>query len=98
MGVKQSYALLTNIGAVGNGNAVVIGGGTYSWSVAGTFGGTAAKLQLLGPDGTTWIDIPSATLSAAGVMSVDVAGGASIRAVLTGGTPSGIYSSLAFIR
>lgn len=96
MGIKQVYDLLVNVAVTGA--AVKVGGGTYSWSLVGTIGGATIKLQVLGPDAATFIDIPSATLSAAGVMSVDLAGGASVKAVVTGGAPSGLYSGLALIR
>lgn len=96
MGVKQSFLLLNNVAVTGP--ATVVSGGTFSWAVSGTFGGATVKLQLLGPDGTTYIDIPSASMTAAGVMSVDIAGGATVKAVITGGAPSAMFSTLAFIR
>jgi hypothetical protein len=96
MGLKQVHDLLSNAAATGS--AVKVGGGTYSWSLVGTIGGATVKLQVLGPDAVTYIDIPSASLSAAGVMSVDLAGGASVKAVVTGGAPSALYSGLALIR
>jgi hypothetical protein len=35
-------------------------GGTYGLSVEATFGGGNVQLQLLGPDGSTWLNVGSA--------------------------------------
>lgn len=88
-----TYQLLTNVAVTG---AAVTGiaGGEYLWAVAGTFGGATVKLQYLGPDGTTYIDVPSASLTAVGAVLVRIGANASVKAVVTGGTPSGLYSNL----
>lgn len=67
-------------------------GGVGVFTVVGAFGGATITLQYLAPDGVTWIT-PGAqtTLTAAG-------GGlfylhtCQIRALVTGGPPSGIYA------
>jgi len=91
--VQQSYSLAVDMDAVGN-SAVVedVWGASYVWSVSGTFGGTTATLQALGPDGTTWLDVDSMTAN--GSKGVVVGHLASLRLKLAGGTPSNIYSSL----
>lgn len=67
-------------------------GGRGTFSVAGTFGGATVKLQYLGPDEATWIDVgPEVTLTAAGAGGFELAPGL-LKAVITGGSPSGIYA------
>ena len=73
-------------------------GGTYSFSCLGTFSTATVALQILGPDGATYIAIPNASFTAAGVMSVDLPAGSTVKAVVTGGPPTGIYASLSLIR
>src|SRR5689334_21372188 len=50
----------------------------------GTFGGGTVKLQA-SPDGTNWIDVPSVSFTAAGMINVDL-GAYQVRAVLSGAT------------
>lgn len=72
--------------------------GTYSFACLGTFTGATVALNILGPDGATYIPIPNASFTAAGVMSVDLPAGSTVKAVVTGGTPAGLYSNLSLIR
>lgn len=96
MGIKSNLTLLSN--AAASGSAVTINtGGRYIYVVAGTFSGTSSKLQMLGPDGTTFIDVPNTTFAAAGYVAVELPAGASIKAVLTGGTPTGMYATLGLV-
>jgi hypothetical protein len=68
-------------------------GGKGTFNVVGTFGGTSAILQFLGADGTTWIAAGTdTTLSAGGAGNFDLPA-VSIRANLSGGSPSGIYAN-----
>lgn len=97
MGATSSNKVFLFSAAAAAGNGVkkdVLVGGSYVLAASGTFGGTVLKLQLLGPDGTTWIDIPGATLSAAGALAVDLSAASEVRGVLTGGTPSAFYATL----
>lgn len=88
-----TYQLLTD--AADDGDPVEnIVGGSYIWGVAGDFGGTTVKLQYLGPDGETYIDVPDASLDAVGALEVRIGAGATIKAVVTGGAPAGLYSNL----
>lgn len=74
-------------------------GGKGSLAVVGTFGGASIKLQFLGPDDLTPIDVELLDSSGAFVPVPVTAAGAyvfelpdvPIRAVVTGGTPSGLY-------
>jgi hypothetical protein len=95
---RSNLTLLTNVGATGNGSQRNVAfGGDYLVAAAGTFGGTSLTIQQLGPDNATWIDITDATLTAAGAFIVSLASGIPIRAVLTGGTPAGMYVTASLI-
>lgn len=83
--------LLTKASATGDGH--MWPGGTGLFTAAGTFGGATVKLQYLGPDGATWLDAGyDATLTAAGGALFDLPQ-VQIRAAVSGGTPSGLYSN-----
>lgn len=84
--------LLSNASATGS--TVNWLGGKGNFAVVGTFGGGTVKLQALGPDGSTYIDVPNASLSAAGMVLFELPAG-KIQAVVTGGTPSGLYAKAA---
>jgi hypothetical protein len=82
--------LLTNASATGS--AVQWGGGQGLFSAAGTFSGATVKLQYLGPDGSTYLDVgPDVTLTAAGMGLFCLPPGM-IRASVTG-SPSGMYAN-----
>lgn len=95
-----SVALLSNVSAAGNGAAFGWTGGSGVATFDGTFGGTSATLQYLGPSGT-WLDVkaldPSTgtqttvALTAAGMIGFLLPPG-QIRAVLTGGAPANVYA------
>lgn len=66
-------------------------GGTGVFQVAGTFNGATIKLQFMGPDNSTAIDVGvEVTLTAAGMGGFVLPPGP-IRASVTG-SPSGIYA------
>jgi hypothetical protein len=67
-------------------------GGTYLWQYQGTFGGAVLTLQSLGPDGSTYQTVTSAT--AAGQSTILVGQGDILRVTVTGGTPSALYSAV----
>lgn len=99
MGIRNNLTLLSNIAAAGNGADVLVAtGGLYALAVNGTFGGTSFKMQIKGPDGANYIDVPSTTFTAAGIVGVEIPSGAIVRAVLTGGTPSAFYANLSLVR
>ena len=70
---QPTYQLLgTKGGAGATATGAAIGpvyGGSYIFSIAGTFSGAGAQLQVLGPDGITWQSVGSA-LTAAGSVGV----------------------------
>jgi len=75
-------------------------GGMGVATIAGTFGGTSATLEYLGPNNTTGLPIKAmaddgaqttVALTAAGTIGFILPPGR-IRVVLTGGTPSAIFA------
>ncbi len=90
-----SLPLLVNATATGSAHRVEKSG-RYIWSVDGTFGGDTAQLQALSPDGTSFIDVPGASLAAQGFFVVDVSGGTKVKCTLTGGGSSAMYSNLTY--
>lgn len=87
--------LLYNTNATGGG--VSLPAGRYSFALVGTFGGATVTLQMLGPDGVTWLPVGSATaLTAAGRELVEIPSG-TYRALVASGAPSGLYASLDWV-
>ena len=90
-----SLNLLSNASATGE--SLLWLGGRGRLSGAGTFGGATVKLQVLGPDSTTWLDVDFAGISgsftAPGqcIVSLDQC---HVRMAVVGGTPSGLYANL----
>jgi len=71
------------------------GGGRGVFSAAGTFSSATVSLQVLGPDGATWLDAGvDTTLTAAGLGVFDLPD-CYIRASVSGGSPSGLYARAA---
>lgn len=68
-------------------------GGSYIWAVtASAWNSATVKLQALGPDGATYLDIDS--LTANGTKGVVIGEGATVRLAVSGGVPAGLASSL----
>ena len=89
--MSGSVRLLDN--ATSTGNPRNWPGGAGVFAVAGTFGGAAVKLQQLGPDGTTWLDISGGAVDfAAPGQGGFVLPAGPIRAGVSGGTPSGLVA------
>lgn len=70
-------------------------GGRASLVAVGTMNGAAIKLQMLGPDGATAIDIDTVT-SFPWKKDYDFPAGA-FRLNIAGGPPSGVYATIAGI-
>jgi hypothetical protein len=66
-------------------------GGPGIFKVAGTFGGATVSLQYLGPDGATWSDVGPDTTKVAAGGAWFILDPCQIRAVVSGGAPSGLY-------
>lgn len=68
-------------------------GGRMILAAAGTFGGSSSQLQMLGPDGSTWINLGTA-VTAAGQQLVEL-GPCSLQLVISGGTSNAVSATLA---
>lgn len=90
-GVGGAVTLLSNASATGAASDP-LAGGSYLWAAQGTFSGATLTLQSLGPDGSTYMDVT--TLTAAGQKEIRVGVGEVLRVSVSGGPPSGIYSTL----
>lgn len=84
--VDVSIPLLVNAGA-GNGATKQWPGGEGVLIAVASWGGGNAQLQVLGPDGATWINVGSA-ITANGVATFKL-GKSQVRVVVT--TASGVY-------
>lgn len=94
--MRSSLALLSDASATGGGVTLAFPG-RYAFAAAGTFGGATVKPQMLGPDGATWLDLGTeSALTAAGTCLLHLPAG-TYRGNVAGGTPSGIYATLAYV-
>lgn len=66
--------------------AVLWAGGTALWSIWGTWAGATATLQYSPDDGTTWLDMATATANG-GVNNIPLPNG-KVRVAISGGPPS----------
>lgn len=93
---QQTIPLLTNEGATGQ-MASNDFGGRFVLAVNGTFDGATVGLQMLGPDGTNYIDVEDdngvIAITAAKAMLVYLPAGG-YRAKITGGTGVALYATL----
>lgn len=69
------------------------GGGRYCFAVDGTFGGATVTLQMLSPDGSSYIAVPNTALTTEGMVTVDLPSN-SYRALVASGTPSALFAFL----
>ena len=91
MAIYGKYTLLSNASATGS--SVQVLRGKYQFHMRGTFGGTTATLQY-SEDNSTWTTLDSlAVFTVAGNVGVYVADGY-VRALVAGGSPSGLYAFL----
>lgn len=86
-----TYQLLSNASATGSTATGVVGDG-YVYDLRGTLGGATVTLQVSDAAGTLQT---AATCTAVPCTSgINIGQGSSVRAVVTGGSPSGLYFSL----
>ncbi len=91
--MNQSPRTLTFLSNAAADSAVIgVGGGRWLFEAVATWAGGSIKLQRLGPDGTTFLDVPSVTLSANGVVATQIPDG-SYKVVRTG-SPTAIYCKM----
>lgn len=92
---NQSYTLFSaQTTSANSATAGPVMGGSYLFSGDGTFGSGTLKLQRLSQDGVTYVDIASASMTAAGSVGVVLGQGATVRAVLSGATAPSLYANL----
>jgi len=85
-------ALLTNVSAQGAGASQTWGGGRMSFEASATaWNGATVAVQAKNADGT-WSDLAGSGLTASGRVSV-IVGPGSIRANVTGGTPTAMNAA-----
>jgi hypothetical protein len=74
MSTSTDGAIFSNISATTA--AFQLRGGKYGAASVATFGGGSVKLQTLGPDGSTWLSLSTATdFAAAGYAVIDLPAG-----------------------
>lgn len=92
----HSMTLLSAASATGSSLACQRSG-RYCFSVAGTFGGATVGLQMLGPDGATWIGIEddsgALAITSARAVAVLLPAG-QFRASVVGGSGASLYARL----
>lgn len=87
--------LLNNVAATGSG--VSVGGGSYVFTVDGTFGGATVALEIRSPDGSSWLAIANGSFTAEGNCVVELGDGSEVRVSVTGGSPAALYANIAAI-
>jgi len=92
--------LLSNETATRSGWEVLRRGGLFCFAVTcAGWNGATAKLQMLGPDGTTALDVGAdATLTANGSCLAELPAGSYRVAISTAVPSSGVYSTLKEVR
>lgn len=90
MPMQTNKVLLKNESATGP--VVDWIGGTGVFAVTGTFGGATVSLEFLGPDGATWLAVGTDTTKTANGAGLFTLYPASIRAAVSGGTPSALHA------
>lgn len=88
--------LLNN--ATATGSPAIWGGGVGVFSAAGTFSGATVTLQHLLPDGTTWAATSTETTLTSAGSGGFILPPAKIRALVSGGPPSGMYAQADQVR
>jgi hypothetical protein len=86
-------------GGAATGDALPISGGVYAYAINGTFDGATATLQILGPDGATYIATGAdTTLTAAGVAIVELPDCKARVLIASAGGSTALDASLKLIR
>lgn len=85
--------LLADASATGSPTRCALGG-RYLMSSVGTHGGGSVSVEILSPDGTTYVGVENASLSNNGTKVIYLPWNSTIRGAVAGGSPSGLYLSL----
>jgi len=87
----RPLTLLSN--ATSTGSPVKWPGGRGTFAVDGSFDGATVTLQMLGPDGSSYLSVgDDAALTAEGVVNFDLPP-CHIRALVAGGSPNAMYAT-----
>jgi len=89
------YDLVSNQNAAGTSPNVLVEKNPYYIlsAVAASWNGASAQLQVLGPDGVTWVTGGLSPLTSNGNIQVSIGAGSLVRIVTTG-NPTGLYVNL----
>lgn len=88
----ETVTLLSNAGVTGAGKG--FSGGAAVFVMLPGSGGATTALEVLGPDGSTWVGISGASGTSAMALPLELAPG-TYRASVTGGTsPAAIYAEI----
>lgn len=94
---QQINARLLSASTATGAAAPIAFGGDYCFAVAGTFGGCTVGLDMLGPDGVTWIAVRDSAgaiaMTVAGAVVVSIPAG-SYRASIAGGAGVSMSATL----
>lgn len=90
MGAYAAITVANNSGP-GNGSTFEWPGGIGTFEAVGTWGGGNAKLQALGPDGSTYVDLTEVVLDANGAIGFEY-GRSTMRCVIT--TATAVYAAV----
>lgn len=93
MAQASGYILASNVNASADQAAQVITAGRYVLCLVASAYGTTVKLQVMGPDAATWIDINGTTYSVNQVIAYDLPSGL-VRMHIASGTTTALYASL----
>ena len=88
---SEKLTLLTNASATGSGVFATMGG-RYVFRIDGTFSGATCTLQMLSPDGSSWLTLQAFT--AEGTATVEVPQGGTYRVLVASGPPSAMYADM----
>lgn len=97
LAIRCRIDTLTNVSANSESQIIRLpyGGFYVSTVVATSFGGGTVKVQTLGVDGVTWIDVVSQTSNSQSAFRAPA--GATIKQTLTGATsPVGVYAAIEY--
>lgn len=93
MSASWGQTLLSNASATSA--AFDCPGGDCVFMASGTFGGATVSLQVMLPDGATWIAAGSQTTLTANGGGYVILPPGQIRVAVTGGSPSALFASIA---
>jgi hypothetical protein len=90
--MSLDVVLLSNEAATGTARQWPGGSGTFF--CVGTFSGATVSLEVLMPDGSTWLALGSSTtITAAAIVPITTLAPCQIRCSVASGSPAGLYAT-----